>query len=142
MINPRSTVRHITGLLNGRLHHLSRPGVMAVFINVLYNVLFKDLPVTVPNVPAPIGLNLTNNPLVVSVLVKHFKRGIGLMACAAVDTGLVLHRIKLILFLTDIKVGTNRGFIRVMIRNSNMLCIKLNFLVAFVPLLVANVVTH
>lgn len=142
IMNPRSTMRHITGLVNGSLGHLSRPGVIAVFINVFLNVFFNDLPVTFPNVPAPMGLNLTNNPLVMSVLVNHFKCGLGLIACAAVDTGLVLHRVNVTLFLTDIKVGTNTGFIGAIISKSNLLCINYNFLVAIVPLLVVKTITH
>lgn len=142
MMNRRSTMRHMTNILNGRLGHLSAPGVMAVFMNVFLNVLLNDLPVTFPNVPAPLGLNLTNNPLMITVLVKHFNRGLRLIACAAVDTGLVLHRVNVILFLTDINVSTNTGFMRAIIRNSKLLCMNYNFLVAIVPLLVVNTVTE
>lgn len=142
IMNRRSTMRHMTNMLNGRLGHLSAPGVMAVFIKVFLKVLLKDLPVTFPNVPAPIGLNLTNNPLMITVLVKHFNRGVRLIACAAVDTGLVLHRVNVILFLTDINVRTNRRFMRAMMRNDKLLCMNCKFLVAIVPLLVVNVVTH
>lgn len=142
MMNRRSTMRHITDMLNGSLGHLSRPGVIAVFMNVFLNVLLNDLPVTFPNVPAPMGLNLTNNPLIITVLVNHFKCGLRLIACAAVDTGLVLHRVNVMLFLTDINVRTKTGFMRAIMRKSNLLCINCNFLVAIVPLLVVKTVTH
>lgn len=110
MMNPRRGMGHITRVVNGSMGHLSTPGVTAVFVNVVINVVFNSLPFTVPNVPIPLGLNVTNNPLVVTVLVNHFNCHVGLIACAAASTGVVLQRVKLMLFLTDIKVGTNTKF--------------------------------
>ncbi len=142
IINPRRGIRHITRLLNGTRGQLSRPGVVAVFVNVFINVVFNRLPVTLPNVPITVGLNITKNPLIVTVLLKHCNRLVGLPACVSASTGLVLHSVNLSLFLTYMNVGTNNGFIRAVIRNSKLLCILYNILVAVVPVLVIKPVTE
>lgn len=119
MINARATISGIRGILNGSVGHLGRPGLVAVFINVTLNVILNDVPVSFPNVPRPIGLNLTNNPLIITVLVDHFNCRCGLVACAARDTGLVLHRVNVALFLTYMNVDTNSNFISAVIGGNN-----------------------
>lgn len=121
VINDRLTMTRTRGVLNGSVGHLGRPGLVPVFLNVTLKYVLKDAPFLFPNVPRPMGLKLTKNPLVMSVLVDHFKPRCGLVACAAVDTGLVMHRVNVSLFLTYMKLKTNGKFVRAVVgRNKCM----------------------
>lgn len=115
MIKRTGTVRGIRGMLNGTIGALGSPGLTTVFVNVMLKLVLNSVPVTVPNVDAPIGLNLTNKPVMMKVLVKYFNPHFRLVACAAQDTGLVLHNVKLSLCLTYLKLSTNTRFFRAIV---------------------------
>lgn len=119
VINDRLTIDRTRGMLNGSVGHLGRPGLVPVFLNVTLKYVLNDVPFVFPKVPRPIGLKLTKNPLVISVLVDHFNPRCGLVACAAVDTGLVVERVNVSLFLTYINLKTNSKFIRAVVRRNN-----------------------
>lgn len=112
IINARLTVTRARGMLNGRVGHLGCPGLVPVFLNVVLNYVITGVPFFVPNVGRGLHLNLANNPLMMTVLVNCFNPGCGLIACGAVSTGLVLHRVNVYVFLTYIKLNANRRFVR------------------------------
>lgn len=115
MMNRTTTVRGIRGMLKGAMGALGSPGLTSVFVNVVLKLVMKSVPVTVPNVDSPIGLKLTNKPVMVNVLVKTCKPHLRLIACAAHDTGLVLQNVNLSLCLTYLKLSTNTRFFRAIV---------------------------
>lgn len=121
MINRTTTVRGIRGILNGTIGDLGRPGLITMFVNVIVNLTLKTVPVSVPNVDTPIQLKLTKNPVVMNVLVKAFNPEVRVIACAAHDTGLVLHTLKLSLCLTYLKLSTNTRFFSAMFQPRKLL---------------------
>lgn len=111
----------IKGVLKSRVGQLGGPGLLTIFVNVSLKVLLKTLPVALPKVDAPIGLKVTKNPVVIKVLVNTFNPHFRLAACAAVDTGLVLHRLKVVVCLTKLKVSSNMRFFRAIFQTRKLL---------------------
>lgn len=65
-------------------------------------------------------LNVTNNPVMVNVLVNTLNPEIRFVSCVAHDTKLVLHRLNLTLCLNYLNLSTNKRFFRAIIHPRNL----------------------